>query len=67
MTTGTGLILWAFCLVFVVLGIVLGIVLAFDEIARWARARRIRRRQHRINYERRLRAAVARHPAGRNR
>ena len=60
MTTGTGLILWAFSVTF----IVLGAVLAISEIARWARARRIRRRQDRISYERRLRAAVARHPAG---
>jgi cytochrome c-type biogenesis protein CcmH/NrfF len=61
-TTGTGLILWAFSVTFIVLGAVLFV----GEIARWARARRIRRRQNRINYERRLRAAVARHPAGRN-
>lgn len=60
MTTATGLVLWSFSVVFIILGAVLFI----GEIARWARARRIRRRQDRISYERRLRAAVARHPAG---
>jgi hypothetical protein len=63
MTTGTGLILWAFSATF----IFLGAVLFAGEIVRWANASRRRSRQHRINYERRLRAAVARHPAGRNR
>jgi cytochrome c-type biogenesis protein CcmH/NrfF len=63
MTTGTGLILWAFSVVF----IALGAALTIGEIRRWAVARRARRRRARINYERRLRAAVARHPAGRNR
>jgi hypothetical protein len=60
MTTGPGLILWAFVAVFIAFGLAVAVV----EVANWAR--RIRRRQHRINYERRLRAAVARHPAGRN-
>jgi elongation factor P hydroxylase len=63
MTTGTGLILWAFSIVFITLGAALFV----GEIAHWAVARRARRRQARISYERRLRAAVARHPAGRNR
>jgi uncharacterized membrane protein YhiD involved in acid resistance len=60
MTTGTGLILQAYVIVI----LVLGAVLFLGEVVRWAVARRIRRRQNRINYERRLRAAVARHPAG---
>jgi cytochrome c-type biogenesis protein CcmH/NrfF len=63
MTTGTGLILWAFSVTF----IILGAALFAGEVVRWAVAGRTRRRQDRINYERRLRAAVARHPAGRNR
>ena len=60
MTTATGLILWSFSVVFIVLGITLAIV----EIVNRAFARRQRHRQHRINVERHLRAAVARHPAG---
>jgi hypothetical protein len=56
----TGLIVWS--VVAVTLGV--GVGLTILAAAGWAY--RTWRRAH-VSYERRLRAAVARHPAGRNR
>jgi hypothetical protein len=59
MTNATGLIIWATTAVLIPVGLALTVWAA----ASWAR----RKLRDRISYERRLRAAVARHPAGRNR